>query len=99
MRVRNCRASTGETDLLSHELIQPGVEVSPHVAVEVNPPDTGRMARGLHPVQPGEVAGHAVHHHVLQVEELAHGVAHPTEGPQGEAGDYVRLRREEELAM
>ena len=57
------------------------------------------MARGLQPVQPGEVAGHAVHHHVLQVEELAHGVAHPTEGPQGEAGDYVRLRREGELAM
>ena len=87
-------------DLLSHELVQPGVEVSPHVAVEMDPPNTGRMSRSLDPVQPGEVGGHPVHHHVLQVEELAHGVAHPTQGPQWQLGDDLRLRwRERELVV
>ena len=78
--------------LLSHELVQAGVEVSPHITVEMDPPYTGRMSRGLHPVQPSQVAGHPVHHHVLQVEELAHPIPHPAEGPQGELGHYVRLR-------
>ena len=66
--------------------------MSPHIAVEMNPPNTGGMTRGLHPVQLGQVARHPVHHHVLQVEELAHAVPHPAEGPQGELGHYVRLR-------
>ena len=89
MRKKGCQYCL---DLLSHELIQAGVEVSPHVAVEMNPPNTGWVSRGLHPVQLGQVARHAVHHHVLQVEELAHGVAHPTQGPEREAGDDVRLK-------
>ena len=61
--------------------------MSPHVAVEVDPADAGRVTGGLDPVQPGQVAGHPVHHHVLQVEELTHGVPHPAESPQWEGGD------------
>ena len=91
MRKKGCQYCL---DLLSHELIQAGVEVSPHIAVEMNPPNTGGMTRGLHPVQLGQVARHPVHHHVLQVEELTHGVAHPAQSPHGEAGDEVRLDRE-----
>ena len=57
----------------------------------MDPAYTGWMSRSLHPVQPGEVAGHPVHHHVLQMEELTHSVAHPAQGPQGQLGDNLSL--------
>ena len=65
-----------------NESVETVVEKAPHVRVQVDPPDAAGNQRGLHPVDLDKGLGETVEHDVLQVEELAQGVADPAQGPR-----------------
>ena len=57
----------------------------------MDPPNTLGVRRSCYTVQPGQEAGEAIHHHILQLEELPHEVSHATQSPEVERVDNSRL--------